>query len=550
MKNAILLLIIIVSFCLYNCNSSSQENYIAIKNPFSNKAIIDSLPKQKKTKLWHLKDIVDDTLAGISLEKAYNTILKHKKTTPVIVGVIDGEIDPNHSAYKQILWTNPLEIVNNGIDDDNNGYVDDSNGWNFLGNHKGESVIIENYEYVRIVRELESKVIANQLDTLSKDYTLYKRARKKMDKKLISTERTYHRVNKMMDFYYESREALKDYFPNYNYSYEVLSQIDTTGNGLSKYVEEIRSVLEYKDTDENMVRNHKRYRDNFEKKININYTPRDIIGDNPFDITDSIYGNNRIGDHLDIYTHGTRVTGVLATTCKGCLEKENLQVLPVVIVPDGGNTQDKDIALGIKYAVNQGARVINMSFGKTFAFHNEWVIDAMKYAEKHDVLLIAAAGNGNDNIDTSEHLYPNDQYGDEPEFCDNLLYVGATARNLGASIVPYSDYGKKTVDIFAPGEEIYTTYPNNEYKYDSGTSLAAAITSKVAALIFSHYPNLTASQVKHIIMDSGVEYTFPVKTPTRKDKDKMTPFNELSKSGKIVNAYNALIMADSISRKH
>ncbi len=529
---------------LYSC---TQEKFSPIKGNFIEN--IDSLPKYKKTKDWYLKDILKDTIAGISLERAHNSILKNKEGIQVVIGLLDSNVDINHSDFNGQIWINANEIEGNGIDDDGNNYVDDIYGWNFLRNKNGESVVIENYEYVRVVRELEDKMTNTQIDTLSKEYKIYSRSKKKMERKLISAERSYKRVNKMMAFYYEAREALKEYFPDNKYSLDVLNKIDTTNNDLSKYVEEIRSVIEYNDTDDNMVRNHKRYRDNFEKKININYFPRKLLGDNPYDIEDTEYGSNVVSDNLDVYTHGTRITGMLTRTCPDCKDKESIKVMPIPIVPDGGSTQDKDIALGIRYAVNNGARVINMSFGKSYSFHNEWVIEAMKYAEENNVLLIAAAGNANKNIDGYEYVYPNDKYESQPEFCDNFLYVSATSYNIDASIVPYGDYGKETVDIFAPGEEIYTTFPNDKFEYDSGTSLAAALTSKVAALIFSYYPDLTASEVKHIIMDSGVEFTFPVKTPTKEDKEKMTPFNELSKSGKIVNAYNALIMADSVSKK-
>lgn len=210
-----------------------------------------------------------------------------------------------------------------------------------------------------------------------------------------------------------------------------------------------------------------------------------------------------------------------------------------------GDEHDKDISLAIRYAVDNGAKVINMSFGKEFSLYKEWVFDAIKYADKNNVLIVSSAGNDGRNLNTSE-VYPNDSDINQNEVADNFLLVGASNYNINSKMVPrFSNYGSNNVDVFAPGRKTYSTSAKKE-KYETvagGTSTSSAITSGVAALLRSHYPNLTASQIKHILMDSGVKYTFPVKI-----RDTLLPFNKLSKSGKIINAYNALIMADSISR--
>jgi len=218
-----------------------------------------------------------------------------------------------------------------------------------------------------------------------------------------------------------------------------------------------------------------------------------------------------------------------------------------------GDENDKDISLAIKYAVKNGASVINISSGKKFSLREKWVIDALEYANSNNVLVTTSAGNDYTNLDNPKNYnYPNDTDENGVEIVDNLIKVGASTRFLSDSIFNYaSNYGKKEVDVFAPGHDIFTSSSQNKnqkYKFVSGTSFARPVVSGIAALIFSYYPSITASEVKRIIMDSGVEYTFPVKTPTKEDKNRTTPFNELSKSGKIVNAYNALIMADSISK--
>ena len=218
-------------------------------------------------------------------------------------------------------------------------------------------------------------------------------------------------------------------------------------------------------------------------------------------------------------------------------------------ISSNGDEHDKDIALAIRYAVDNGAKVINMSFGKEFSLYKEWVFNAIKYAEKNNVLIVSSSGNSKFNLN-DKNYYPNDNVDNGLEISDNFLLVGSSSNKLGASIFSsYSNFGEIDVDLFAPGEDIYTIFPNNKYKFDSGTSLSSTLTSGVAALLFSYYPNLTSSEVKHILMDSGLEFKFEVSTPTKEDKDKKTPFNKLSKSGKVLNAYNALIMTDNISRR-
>ncbi len=538
---------LIIFFFFLSCNSNENLPLLKIENPYQDSISIHS--KITTIKDWHLKDIIADTIPGISLEKAYNTILKNTTGETVIVAVLDTKVDIHHEAFKTQIWTNPNEIPDNHIDDDANGYIDDVHGWNFLGNTKGETVIIENFEYVRIIRTFETQVLNGVVSDTIFNNPEYKRAKEKLRTSLISSKASLEQSNKIFNFYLEARDALKSYFPEYNYSLDILNSIDTVGNGLSKYVEEIKLIIQYNDSDKNMTRYNQDQKDTYHKKLNLSYFPRTIVGDDPNNLNDTIYGNNKTYDHLDTFTHGTRVVGMITNSSESSSDKNLIKILPVSILPNGGSTHDKDIALGIKYAVNQGAKVINMSFGKAFSLHSEWLKDAFLYAEKHNVLIVSASGNDAVNIDINSHIYPNDSYHETNEFCDNFLYVGASSHHLNSKLSTFSNYGKINVDIFSPGDSVYTTYPRNNYSFDSGTSLASAVASKVAALLFAYYPDLTASQVKHIIMDSGVEFPYRIKILSENEKEIDTPFYELSKSGKIINAYNAFIMADSITNQ-
>jgi len=503
-----------------------------MKSELKKTTISDSL-----TYNWYNLDKTNDSVAGVSLKKAFTHFKEPSNIKAITIAIIDTELDIHHKSLNNNIWKNKNEIPNNSIDDDNNGYVDDINGWNFLGNLKGENISEANKEYVRIYRHY----INRDTTKLSPEETEeYEKIKKKYFNTRKALQASFKRVHSYYVKYTEAKIALKEFFPNYNYSYDVLNKIDTVGNGLKKHVDMISLLLKYKDTDENFTRNYNNRVAKIEKRGNIEFNERDILDEDENDITDIGYGNSNVSGNLDIYRHATEVAGVI--------KEDFIKIMPLAIAPYG-DTHDKDIALAIRYAVDNGAKIINMSFGKDYSLNQQWVSKAIQYAETNNVLIVSSAGNSRLNLDKIM-TYPNDFIEGEQEVADNFLMVGGSTKDTNENLYyTYSNYGKTSVDVFAPAVDIYTTIPNNEYITDTGTSLAAALTSKVAALIFSHYPNLTASQVKHIIMDSGVKYTFPVKTPTRKEKDKMTPFNELSKSGKIVNAYNALIMADSISRK-
>ena len=546
----IVVLILSLSFVFYGCKKN--KTFTAIKLSNAEAQMTDSTFNLKKPiKNWQLKDIELDTTPGISLERAYDSLLINKKGKEVIIAVLDSEIDIEHKDIKKHIWKNEDEIPNNGIDDDKNGYIDDIYGWNFLGNNKGENILNANYEYVRIVRKYQNlfknkKEIQIKKEDLP-DFRKYIGAKTKLDSEFSKMKRRLKYGEIIFQNFLNAKEALKNYFPEEIYTYEKLKEIDTLGNDLGKHVIEIKLLLDYNDTEANMKRVRDDTKNDVNYRLNLDYNSRLILADNPDNINDKNYGNNKLSENLDKYTHGTRMASVVLDKLKN--ETNEIIVMPIIIEPLG-DAHDKDIALGIKYAVDNGAKVINMSFGKEFSMYPEWVHKAFKYAEKHNVLIVSSCGNDGKKLDNDFQKYPNDNiFKGKKEVSDNFLFVGASTINLNKELkASYSNYSNKYVDIFAPGDKIYTTFPNGGKKIDRGTSISTALTSRVAALLYAYYPNLTASQVKHILMDSGLEYDIEVSTPTKDDKNKMTPFNQLSKSGKVLNAYNAFIMADSISR--
>ena len=548
-KNFLLVIIVVLFIRCDSKKSYSKINLPQKINLFQKQSPLS----EEEEKNWYLKDIITDSLPGISLTQIYDSLLINKKGKEVIIAVLDSEIDIEHKDIKKHIWKNEDEIPNNGIDDDKNGYIDDINGWNFLGNNKGENILNANYEYVRIVRKYQNlfknkKEIQIKKEDLP-DFRKYIGAKTKLDSEFSKMKRRLKYGEIIFQNFLNAKEALKNYFPEEIYTYEKLKEIDTLGNDLGKHVIEIKLLLDYNDTEANMKRVRDDTKNDINYRLNLDYNPRLILADNPDNINDKNYGNNKLSENLDKYTHGTRMASVVLDKLEN--ETNEIIVMPIII-ESLGDAYDKDIALGIKYAVDNGAKVINMSFGKEFSMYPEWVHEAFKYAEKHNVLIVSSCGNDGKKLDNDFQKYPNDNiFKGKKEVSDNFLFVGASTINLNKELkASYSNYSNKYVDIFAPGDKIYTTFPNGGKKIDRGTSISTALTSRVAALLFSYYPNLTASQVKHILMDSGLEYDIEVSTPTKDDKNKMTPFNQLSKSGKVLNAYNAFIMADSISRSN
>ena len=505
----------------------------------TNVANIDKIPlkiapiKESDLKRWSHLDLQKDTIPGMSVDKAYAELLKNKKGVKVIVGIVDSGVDIDHVDLKGVIWTNPKEIAGNGIDDDKNGFVDDIHGWNFLGNDVNETL-----EMTRIVKKGDD------------GSQTYKDAKAAYDKKNEEMQGNKQQV----DFIFKCNKSVSDYLKKENYTIDEVKAITTTDATLNKSKQVMISVIGQTGPDFNSELNDFKNQvyDMLNYNLNLEYDGRKVVGDNPEDINDKKYGNNTVyGPDKEKALHGTHVAGIIAQIRNNKLGGDgitnNAQIMAVRCVPNG-DEYDKDIALGIRYAVDNGAKVINGSFGKSFSPHKQWVYDAIKYAESKDVLIVHAAGNDGQDIDLSENKnYPNDSDDNKTEFANNFITVGALNTTYGASLVAdFSNYGSFNVDVFSPGMKIYATVPNNKYKYEQGTSMASPNVAGVAALIRSYYPSLTAIQVKQILMDSGTPVSLTVVLGETQEK---RPFANASKSGKMVNAYNALIMAEKMAPK-
>lgn len=500
---------------------------------------------------WHLKDQKTTGLYGISLDKAYE-FLSGKKSQTVIVAVIDNGIDTLHEDLKQVLWTNSKEIAGNGIDDDGNGYVDDIHGWNFLGGRDGSTVNKDSYEAARVYHQYKSRFekLADP-SSLSKDdkalYDMWKRARQEVvgdvDLNMIAQLKMIYPnfkkgdsiIRKELNKEEYKAEDLKTYKPSNPYAIGTKQMI----LGISQ---------EYKDesiTNIDLVQDLERQ---IGKGETVENAPRnyraEVVKDNENDINDKFYGNNDLmgGDPF----HGTHVAGIIGAVRnngKGIDGiADNIQIMAIRAVPDG-DEHDKDVALAIRYAVDNGAKVVNMSFGKAYSPNKQWVDDAVKYAESKGVLLIHAAGNDHKNLD-KDFNYPNPVFLADGKRPSNWLTIGASGdpKNGGLS-ADFSNYGKNEVDVFSPGVNIYSTAPGNKYTNASGTSMASPVTAGVAALLLQYFPTLTPEQVKQVIEKSAVVPSIQSNLPGSDDKVSTT---ELSRTGGLLNAYEAVKLASQM----
>ena len=518
---------------------------------------LSSIAQDKKDKApanWYNLDYKSDGIMGVSTEKAYE-LLKGRKATPVIVAVIDGGVDVYHEDLKDVLWINKKESNKNGKDDDNNGYIDDKYGWNFIGNANGENVNYDNLEVTRLIAKYDP-LYASVLPTTKlneaqrREFVNYQ--------KMISDYTTkydeanfgntnYGRLKMNVDKFVaeigkEPKDITKADIENYKSENRdiktALSVIKraTEKDSFEKFYEDIKEADEY-------------YGAQIKYHLNKEFDPRHIVGDNYEDATERYYGNPDVkGPDAG---HGTHVAGIIAAKRNNNIGingvADNVQIMSLRVVPNG-DERDKDVANGIRYAVDNGAKIINMSFGKGYFYNKEAVDEAIRYAQEKDVLLVHAAGNDAKDIDINPN-YPSKYFTNKENAvtgeANNYLTVGATSWKVNDELLAnFSNFGYRSVDLFAPGVEINSTMPENKYKEQQGTSMAAPVASGVAALLRAYYPQLSAKEVKEILMKSVTKVDQKVKI--KKDgSTKKVYLDEISVSGGIVNAYNAIVEANN-----
>jgi subtilisin family serine protease len=527
-----------IALMMLFCINTAFANYV---NP------TDSVAPEN----WFNLDATKDGVRGVSTEEAYNTLLKGKTSRTVVVAVIDSGIDVEHEDLKDIMWINPGEIPNNGKDDDGNGYIDDIHGWNFIGGKNGEHVDYDTYEVTRLY-----KMYGDEFDGMSKDdvkgrkakkrYTEYLRIKDAYEKDAKPAIAQYNQLKMIVGVTTMVKEALGDK----ELTAENVAAIETDDEKLKGAVELMGKLLQ--NYDAKAIESFEGYLDSYKERVeygyNTEFDPRGIVGDDYDDSKERYYGNNDVeGPHAD---HGTHVAGIIGAVRTNDIGMwgvaDNVRIMSVRTVPNG-DERDKDVANAIIYAVDNGASVINMSFGKGYSYDEGIVEKAIKYARKKDVLLVHAAGNSAENNDVTSN-FPNDLLGKREKEASNWLEIGASNWGEdGNDLATFSNYGKDQVDVFAPGVDLYATVPQSDYRAMSGTSMASPVVAGVAALLRSYYPALTAEQVKSIIMESAIIVNEEVNMP---GSDEMVKLSEISKTGGVINVVEAVKLAEKTKGKN
>lgn len=517
--------------------------FVAMANVTMAQSVSPDAPRTKAPENWFNLDQTIDGVMGVSTEKAYQQYLKNKKPKTVIVAVIDSGVDITHEDLVGKIWTNEKEIPNNGIDDDKNGFIDDIHGWDFIGGKDGKDVSNDSMELTRQYAKYKKMFEGQEKTAKNKaEYEKYLALKEQYEEKFKETQTYYNTWTEIRTSFYVAKKIVQDLGGLKEVTREAVKKLQSDDAKVKAAVEILNYYFENDLSEAQIDEAYKELSSKMDYGFNLEFDSRSIVGDNYENLTEKGYGNNEV-EGADAM-HGTHVSGIIAANrdnnlgIKGICNDAKIMVLRVV--PDG-DERDKDVANAIRYAAENGAQVINMSFGKSLSPEKQVVDEAVKFAQAKGVLLVHAAGNDSEDLDVSPN-FPSRQYENSKEAAENWLEVGAMSwEKAPMAVAEFSNYGKKSVDIFAPGVDILSTTPRSTYESHGGTSMAAPVVTGVAALLLSYYPNLKANQVKRILLESSVKPSFEVIKP---GSEEQVGFSSLSRTGGIVNVLKAVEMAE------
>ncbi|MFV0153831.1 S8 family serine peptidase [Empedobacter falsenii] len=509
------------------------------------------LPKVDQ-KYWQHESLEESGVYGVNTQKAIQFLeSKKRKPSQLIVGVLDSGVEVTHADLKDNVWINAKEIAGNGKDDDKNGYIDDVHGWNFIGGKDGKNVDGDTLELTRLFVKYKnlfetSTDAASNKTKYPEKFEEYQKIKVEFENKLAEAKQGAMQYQQMDEIFKVSFPVLisewgeKDLDEKNMSTFQPKSKEAQQGMMIFAMVPKEawdgKTMKEFlKKVGDEIAEGAKYYKEQVEINLNTELDPRPIVGDDYANVNERYYGNSDV-DGPDS-NHGTHVAGIIAAKSgngigiDGIAGQGNVKIMSVRTVPNG-DERDKDVANAIRYATDNGAKILNMSFGKAYSPDVKAVWEAFKYAQDKGVLLIKAAGNDNENIDTNIH-FPTVYNEAGTAISNNVITVGSNTSNKDELKSSFSNYGKKSVDVFAPGSDIYSAIPtrDGEYKSNSGTSMASPVVAGVAALVWSHYPKLTTQQVKQIILDSV---------------NKNDQLKDISVTGGVVDAYKAVQLAEKI----
>lgn len=513
----------------------------------------ESKTEDKDLMTWYHKDFKATKIYGINTQNAYKFLeSKGLKPQTVVVAVVDGGVEVDHPGLVKNIWKNVNEVPNNGKDDDGNGYVDDVHGWNFIGGKDGD-VGVDNMEITRTVRKYKALFeSANSADNqankakMPNEFVDYLKAKEMFSQKSIEAKQNFQFYSEFSKAIPEiaatlkgktlTKENLASITPATQEearNLSILSQVAEEPSMKGKSQEEVQKFLE---------KEMKSALDHFEpqatKQYNLDYDPRSIVGDNYNDLNEKYYGNNHYEGPDAL--HGTHVSGIIAGYPQGKEVQYGVaykvaKIMVVRAVPDG-DERDKDIANSIKYAVDNGAKIINMSFGKPFSPNKDKVWEAFQYAQDKGVLLVHAAGNDNQNLEEDDNFPTNfKSKKDEVPFINNLITVGASTNDSEFLRADFSNYSGKMVDVFAPGDKIYSTVTDGKYEYEQGTSMASPVVAGASAILLAYMPTLKPEQIIEALVKTAnkSEVNAMLKTNVK------SRFDLISQSGGVIDIYKA-----------
>jgi subtilisin family serine protease len=539
-------LALVVAGCARATSPAAPVVPAVLPPPVETTVVVPRVTARTAPANWQHLDLTADGIAGISTERALRELLANRQPRrEVVVAVIDGGVDTAHADLRASLWMNNKETARNERDDDGNGYVDDTRGWNFIGGANGKSVEHDTYEVTRLFARCASGASsqassgpgAAECDSVRRDY----------EKKRVEATTMLAQIRPLSAQIEQIVKILREAAGTDSLSEERVRAISSTSAQVQA-AREMYLQLVGVGASPKLIGDMLKHLD-AEVRFNLDtaFNPRGIVGDNPGDLTERRYGNaDPMGPDA---THGTHVAGIIGATRGNGIGIDgvapSVRLMPIRAVPNG-DERDKDVANAIRYAVDNGAHVINMSFGKSHSPHKHIVDEAIRYADSRGVLMVHAAGNNSaDNSVTAS--FPTPVY-DDGNRARHWIEVGATSWKGGDSLVAvFSNYSQQLVDVFAPGEDILSAAPGGGFERQSGTSMAAPVVSGLAALLMSYYPELSAADVKHIILASATKHG--AQQVAKPGAPGLVPFAQLSATGGIVNAYNAVKMAEAMVRR-
>ncbi len=500
---------------------------------------------------WYHLDRETRRIPGLATQTAYQTVLQNRSPQDtVVVAIIDSGVDVDHEDLTATTWTNEDEIPNNGKDDDDNGYTDDVHGWNFIGGSDGENVNQDTYELTRLYVKLRTRFSDADSASVAPEnrdaYERFQKLKKRFRQKRQKAQQDLKNIQKTRDAVQFAQKVLRNHLSVDTLTREAVDTLSTDEQKLTKARDILLYFYRQDLTPEDVTDYYNHVRRKVEYNYNPDFNPRSIVGDDYSDKRERHYGNADVtGPDAQ---HGTHVGGIVAAARNNGIGidgvADGVRVMPVRAVPNG-DERDKDVANAIRYAAENGADVINMSFGKGYSPHKKVVDAAVQHADSLGILMVHAAGNDGENVDSTDN-YPTRRYRDGGQ-AEHWIEVGASTWQEPPDLVaPFSNYGVETVDVFAPGRSIYSTAPDDQYERNDGTSMAAPMVSGVAALIMAYYPSLSAAQVRDAILNTATSYEdVDVSKP---GSSTHVPFGQLSRTGGIVNAHEALNRAKELSR--